>query len=116
MTESELLSTLKDNADTLAFADVINVIDAGYAYTPTAFSNGLVNNDAGQNGGSCKVFSFAQRHQLDADDTVKLFAEHYRKVVASPDDTDHANIRAFLQSGWEGIRFSGAALAAKENG
>jgi type III HopJ-like effector protein len=113
MTESELLATLKENADSLVFADVISVIDARYAYTPTAFSNGTVNNDAGQNGGSCKVFSFALHHQLSAEDTVKLFAEHYRKVAASPDDTDHANIRAFLQSGWKGIRFNGEALAAK---
>ncbi|MBQ0754144.1 MAG: HopJ type III effector protein [Gammaproteobacteria bacterium] len=113
MTESELLSILHDNADALAFSDVISVIDKGYVYTPTAFSNGVVNNDAGQNGGSCKVFSFAQHHQLNANETVKLFAEHYRKVVASPDENDHANIRAFLQSGWEGIRFSGAALATK---
>lgn len=113
MTEIELLSALHDNADTLAFADVISVIDNGYVYEPTAFSNGSVENDAGQNGGSCKVFSFALRHQLSADDAVKLFAEHYRKVVSSPNDTDHANIRAFLQSGWEGIRFNGEALTAK---
>lgn len=113
MTESELLATLYGNANALEFTDVISVIDKSYAYTPTAFSNGTVNNDAGQNGGSCKVFSFAQRHRLNANDTVKLFAEHYRKVMASPDENDHANIRAFLQSGWEGIRFSGAALATK---
>lgn len=113
MTEQQLLAQLHADASALAFSQVIAVIDATYDYHPTAFSNGPVNNDAGQNGGSCKVLSFAQRHQLSADLAVALFAEHYRKVIATPDDDDHANIRAFMQSGWQGVVFRGDALTSR---
>ena len=36
-------------------------------------------------------------------DTLKLFGEHYEKVLATPKGTDHANIRNFLHWGWQGF-------------
>lgn len=114
MTEHELLRQLMENPDALMFAEVLAVIDSHYAFVPTAFQNGGTHNAAGQNNGSCKVFAFAQSHHLDAGATLLLFAEHYRSVVATPDGSDHANIRNFIISGWGGIRFEGEALIARD--
>ena len=95
------------------FVAVLAHIDAHYAFTPTAFDNGSAHNAAGQNSGSCKVFSFAQMEGLDAAQTLSLFAEHYRAVLATPEQEDHANIRNFMQHGFAGLRFAGVALVAK---
>ncbi len=95
------------------FAVVLAHIDAAYDFTPTAFDNGAAHNDAGQNSGSCKVFSFAQMEGLSAEQTLPLFAEHYQAVLATPEAQDHANIRNFMQHGWAGIRMAGVALQAK---
>lgn len=95
------------------FADVIGYIDARYAHTPTAFQNGAQHNAADQNQGSAKVFSFAQLNGLDQAQTLNLFAEHYQSVLATPEGTDHQNIRQFMQQGWDGIKFDGEALSAK---
>lgn len=45
--------------------------------------------------------------------TLNLFGEHYRKVVATPEETDHANIRTFMRHSWAGIHFATPALQAK---
>ncbi len=95
------------------FADVIAYIDAHYQHTPTAFKNGQQANAATENQGSAKVFSFAQLNGLDQAQTLSLFAEHYAAVLATPAGTDHQNIRQFMQHGWDGIQFAGAALTAK---
>ncbi|MEK7739229.1 MAG: HopJ type III effector protein, partial [Pseudomonadota bacterium] len=58
-------------------------------------------------------FSFAQLNDLDQQQTLNLFAEHYAAVLATPDATDHQNIRQFMQNGWNGIKFEGNALTAK---
>jgi hypothetical protein len=34
-------------------------------------------------------------------------------VLKHPEATDHQNIRNFMKTGWEGIRFEGEALKAK---
>lgn len=95
------------------FADVIAFIEARYTHTPTAFLNGQQHNAATENQGSAKVFSFAQLNDLDQQQTLSLFAEHYASVLATPEATDHQNIRQFMQHGWDGIRFEGNALTAK---
>ena len=95
------------------FADVIAHIEAHYTHTPTAFKNGQHANAATENQGSAKVFSFAQLQGLDQAQTLSLFAEHYGAVLATPEATDHQNIRQFMQHGWAGIQFEGTALTAK---
>ena len=50
---------------------------------------------------------------LNQADTLALFAEHYAAVLATPDGTDHQNIRQFMQNGWNGIKFEGTALVVK---
>lgn len=106
-----LLAQLK--AGEVKFADVIAHIDAHYTHTPTAFKNGQQYNAATENQGSVKVFSFAKLNDLDPAHTLNLFAEHYASVLATPEATDHQNIRQFMQNGWNGIQFEGTALAAK---
>ena len=95
------------------FADVIAYIESRYTHTPTAFKNGKQNNAATENQGSAKVFSFAQLNGLDQAQTLSLFAEHYASVLATPEATDHQNIRQFMLNGWDGIAFEGQALTAK---
>ncbi|QHS62871.1 HopJ type III effector protein [Chitinophaga agri] len=106
-----LIEQLKSNA--LPFKEVIEYIETYYQHQPTAFKNGEAYNEATQNQGSAKVFSFAQLNNLSKEDTLYLFAEHYQAVLNTPDATDHQNIRQFMQHGWSGIAFEGQALTAK---
>jgi len=73
-----LLEQLKHFPETIQFNDVIAYIDQNYKFTPTAFKNGDTTNQAGQNNGSCKVFSFARLQNLTPEETLLLFGEFYR--------------------------------------
>ena len=95
------------------FSDVLAFIDARYQHRPTAFKNGAQQNAATENQGSAKVLSFAQIENLDAAQTLSLFAEHYQAVLATPEGNDHQNIRQFMQNGWNGVQFEGTALEEK---
>jgi hypothetical protein len=106
-----LLENLK--AKTISFVDVIATIDSLYHHTPTAFKNGDVDNQANQNQGSAKVFSFAKLSQLSQQNTLALFAEHYEAVLNTPEGNDHQNIRQFMQHGWDGVKFENSALSLK---
>lgn len=111
---SSFLQRLNDTPNNIAFTDTIAVIDALYDFTPTAFSNGDLRSEAGQNNGSCKIFSFARIQNLNPQQTLHCFGAYYRDdVLKHPDSTDHQNIRNFMKTGWEGIRFEGEALKAK---
>jgi hypothetical protein len=47
----------------------------------------------------------------------QLWGQYYRDVLATPDGTDHQNIRNFMKTGWEGVDFSnGIALTKKAVG
>lgn len=98
-----LLNTLKFNTTT--FAEVLTFIGTQYKHVPTAFKNGDVYNDDTQNQGSAKVFAFAKKNDLTAEDTLLLFAEHYQTVLADPNGLNHQNIRQFMAHGWAGIEF-----------
>ncbi|KPE53082.1 HopJ type III effector protein [Chryseobacterium indologenes] len=109
-----LSEIVKNNPEPLQFKEVIAFIDAHYDFTPTAFKNGNIMNEAGQNNGSCKVFSFAKLQKLSKEQTLSLFAEFYREdVLKNPEGTDHQNIRNFMEYGWDGIVFEGEALKEK---
>lgn len=111
---TRFLQRLNDTPDNIAFTDTIAVIDALYDFTPTAFSNGDLRSEAGQNNGSCKIFSFAKIQNLSPQQTLHCFGAYYRDdVLKHPDGTDHQNIRNFMKTGWEGIRFEGEALKMK---
>lgn len=109
-----LLDQLKNSPEQIQFQEVIDYIDSQFEFTPTAFRNGNLQNDAGQNNGSCKIFSFAKIHNLSQDETLALFGDYYRKdVLRNPTGDDHQNIRKFMQLGWDGIEFFGQALKYK---
>lgn len=115
MTLDTFLNTLNTTPDTIAFSETIALIDALYDFTPTAFRNGDLHNDAGQNNGSCKIFAFAQLQQLPPEQTLACFGHYYREeVLQQPDADNHQNIRHFMQNGWEGIQFDGTALSEKQ--
>ena len=110
---TDYITALTDSAASLTFEDTLAVIDANYDFTPTAFKNGGVDNAAGTNNGSCKVFSFATLHGLTQAQTLAMFAQHYQNVLDEPNGDAHANIRAFMDTGFDGVAFEGEALASK---
>ena len=101
--------------DPVSFQETLKVISEHYEYTPTGFRNGLgadrINNEAGTNEGSCRLFYFAKLHELTAQQTLSLFGDYYwQDVLPHPQGTDHANIRNFMRHGWAGIQYDGEAL------
>lgn len=101
-----LLDLLESKPDQLEFADVMQVIDDNYSYTPTNFTCGDAVNSAGTNEGSCKILAFARLHDMSADKTPYLFGRYYREdVVNNPQGQDHANIRNFIKHGWDKVSF-----------
>ena len=112
MTPNELTQALTQRP--VDFHTVISVIDTHYDFTPTAFQNGKLHNEAGQNNGSCKVFAFAKLHQLSIQATLNAFGDYYtQEVLQNPEGDNHGNIRNFMQTGWEGIQFEGEPLKEK---
>jgi len=118
MTLETLLKLLNQEPSSIEFQDVMKIIDSLYDYTPTEFTNGNSNdkviNIAGTNEGSCRLFAFALDQQLTEQQTLYCFGHYYREdVLQHPEKNDHANIRNFIQFGWEGIEFSDSPLAKK---
>jgi len=108
------LNRLQTQPETIEFPDVIALVNELYTFIPTGFRNHELINEAGQNTGSCKVFSFARLHELSKEDTLALFGAYYRAdVLRTPDGTSHPNIRQFMETGWEGIEFDGVPLRAR---
>jgi hypothetical protein len=102
---ADFIDKLTHQADSILFEDFLALIAAHYNFTATGFSNGAQQNGAGENSGSCKVFAFGLLNQLNQQQTLALFGQHYRDVVANPQGDDHQNIRQFIQHGWDGIQF-----------
>ncbi|WP_234362353.1 HopJ type III effector protein [Streptomyces sp. IMTB 1903] len=70
------------------FADTLAFIAEHYAYQPQAFRNGQLENAAGENEGSCKTLGLALLEGLSDEEALQAFGEHYRSVLATPNDTD----------------------------
>jgi len=110
----EFFRQLTIDPDSISFNQSIQLIDALYDFTPTAFKNGVQHNEAGQNNGSCKILAFALLHRLSEPQTLQMFGDYYRTdVLQQPAGTDHQNIRQFMQYGWDGVEFDGQALHGK---
>ena len=107
------LEKLRKTPDTIQFAEVIALIDSRYNHTPTAFINGAATNQASENQGSAKVFSFARLHDLNEIETLHCFAENFRAVRDNPTGDDHQNIRQFMANGWQGIQLPNTCLTSK---
>ncbi|OOV87485.1 HopJ type III effector protein [Oceanospirillum linum] len=112
MTLSNFLNKLA-TATGPEFEETQQVITDLYHYTPAAFSNGDIRNEAGQNEGSCKIFAFAKDQQLSEESTLRCFGRFYQDVLNTPEGTDHGNIRNFMHHGWDGIHFESQALTPK---
>jgi hypothetical protein len=107
------------NQQPISFKETMAIIDESYDYKQTEFSNGLgedkLISPAGVNQGSCKIFAFAQLHNLMPEQTLNLFGDYYHvDVLQNPDATDHQNIRNFMKYGWEGISFQNQPLLEKK--
>ncbi|TWI58416.1 HopJ type III effector protein [Pseudomonas duriflava] len=94
------------------FADTLAFIAEHYQYTPRAFVNGSVENAEGQNEGSCKTLGLALLENFNTQEALLAFGEHYRSVIATPEGTDHANIRSLISHGLAGVRFETLPLVA----
>lgn len=110
-----------DSSEYLVFQDVISTIRRHYECTPQAFETGVGTpahtvNAAGSNAASCQLLAFARRLGLSPEQTLRLYAEHYRSVLADPEGEAHANIRAFMANGWSGVRFQGDPLRLRGPG
>ena len=118
MNQEDLIQQIKNQPNTVEFDQVMRVIDSDYHYTESAFSNGIgddrIENTAGENAGSCRIFAFAQLNGFNQSETLVCFGKYFREdVIPHPDGSDHANIRIFMRHGWQGIRFMQPVLSAK---
>ncbi|MDZ7869846.1 MAG: HopJ type III effector protein [Rheinheimera sp.] len=105
---------LSTEPDSISFQQTIALIDALYDFKPTGFQNGAHSNAAGENNGSCKILAFALLHKLSEPQTLQLFGDFYRlEVLPDVKGTNHANIRNFMRTGWDGVEFYGAPLSGK---
>ncbi|WP_243978502.1 HopJ type III effector protein [Vibrio natriegens] len=110
----QFLDAVASIPEKIEFETTIAVIEANYEFTPTAFTNGATENGAGENNGSCKIFAFGLLNNLDKEATLACFGRFYRKdVLQHPENDDHQNIRNFMVSGWDGVKFESPALKAK---
>ena len=105
------LKKLNDTPESITFDDTMAVIHASYEFTPASFTNGEVNNEAGQNSGSCKLFAFAKLNGLSEAQTLACFGAYYHEdVLKNPGGTDHQNIRNCMKTGWTGVKFDSMPL------
>ena len=109
------LNTLRAslNSGEHVFADTLALVAAQYEYQPQAFNNGGVENAAGQNEGSCKTLGLALLEGFSDQEALLAFGEHYRSVLATPEGTDHGNIRALISHGLAGVTFQAPPLTRK---
>ncbi|CAA6820492.1 MAG: Type III effector HopPmaJ [uncultured Thiotrichaceae bacterium] len=115
-TISHFKERLNAQSSDVLFEEIIAIVDEHFDFTPTAFQNGELHNDVGQNSGSCKVFSVAQIIGLDEQQTLVSFGQYYRDdVLSNPEGEDHQNIRNFMKTGWAGIDFEQSPLQMKEH-
>lgn len=108
------LNKLKESPEAMNFSETMEVVDSNYEFTPTAFKNGALHNEEGQNSGSCKVFAFAKTQGLSKDETLACFGQYYfDEVLRDPKGAGHQNIRNFMKTGFEGINFDGNPLKVR---
>lgn len=114
MTLNEFKNKLKSNSEQIKFSETMTVIEENYEFIPTAFTNGTVENDEGQNSGSCKLFAFAKDQNFTKEETLACFGGHYfEDVLIDEKGTGHQNIRNFMNTGFEGLEFKNFPLKKK---
>ena len=106
-------SSSEEDPEAVMLDDTLNTIDALYDFTPVAFSNGNMHNQAGEAVRSCRIYAFSRLHNLTEQQTLLCFGEHYREVIADPGGTSHATIRIFMKLGKAGINFESFPLKTR---
>ena len=109
--KSELIASL--NTGEHMFSTTLAFIESWYEFTPTAYDNGGVVNQADQNQGSAKVFALGQLLNLTKEQTLLCFGEHYRDVVATPEVDNHHNLRRVLREDTSNINFDKFPLKSR---
>lgn len=105
---------LKETPKLIEFSETMNVVDENYNFTPTAFSNGTLENAIGQNSGSCKLFAFAKAQGFTKEETLACFGQFYfEDVLKNLYGTGHQNIRNFMKTSFDGLSFEGKPLTEK---
>lgn len=111
MTLEEFKKKVKDHPTEISFLETLQVIDSNFEFTPTAFTNGELQNEAKQNSGSCKLLAFAKMQGFTKEETLACFGDYYfEEVLKDVDGSGHQNIRNFMKSGFEGLSFEGEPL------
>lgn len=110
-----------EELNSMMFQDVMNILRRHYECVPAAFATGVgtpkeTRNPAGSNAASCLLLAAARRLGFSMPETLALYREHYRDVLADPDGVTHANIRALIANGWAGVEFSADPLRLKGPG
>ncbi|NJX13915.1 HopJ type III effector protein [Tamlana crocina] len=114
MTIETFKDKLKTTPESIVFSETMDVIEANYEFTPTAFKNGDLENKAGENSGSCKLLAFAKLQDLSKEETLACFGQFYfDEVLNDPNGNGHQNIRNFMKTGFDGVSFEGEPLKAK---
>jgi hypothetical protein len=108
------INKLKNNPEDIEFSETMSIIEANYEFTPRAFKNGTLQNNAGENSGSCKLFAFAELHGFTKEETLACFGKYYSEdVLVDQNGTGHQNIRNFMKSGFDGLSFEESPLTEK---
>jgi len=114
MTIQTFKEKLKSTPKAIVFTETMAVIEANYEFTPTAFKNGALHNEVGENSGSCKLFAFAKLQGFTKEETLACFGQYYfNDVLKAPNETGHQNIRNFMNTGFDGLVFEGDVLVIK---
>jgi hypothetical protein len=115
MTIDNFAIQLSQSPDSIEFEQTMQLIEEHFEYQPSRFSNGPeVDNAAGSNEGSCKIFALGKLLSLSEAQTLACFGKFYREeVLQQPEANNHANIRAFMTHGWPGIQFDRIPLQPK---
>lgn len=111
MTLEEFKKKLATSPSNISFSETMIAIDSKYTFAPTAYTNGGVSNEVGQNSGSCKLFAFAIKEGFTKEETLACFGAYYfDEVLLDPQGNGHQNIRNFMKTGFEGLSFVGEVL------
>jgi len=111
MTLEAFKQKLKNTPSQIEFSETMAVIESHYKFTPTAFKNDDLQNNSGENSGSCKLFSFAKLQGFTKEETLACFGKFYfEDVLNDPNGSGHQNIRNFMKTGFDGLVFEGHAL------
>jgi len=114
MTIPEFKTKLAKKPKSIEFSDTMAVIEEHYNFKPTAFTNGNLDNKAGENSGSCKLFSFAKEQGFTQEETLTCFGSiYFEEVLGHTEGTGHQNIRNFIKTGFKGLSFEEQALSVK---